>query len=633
MNLFRKITAFCCLLVLLTSIHTRAFGQINTYQEANRFFEQQNFGEALPLFEELLQNNPRSLVFFERTIDSLIGLRKIDEAMTVAVYHAGGEAFALQASVKLSELYHLSGEPGTAIERWIEEAEANILNIQAIYYIGNSASERGEFETAIQIYERANEAAGDDTLFLSEIANNYMLSGNFEKSVEVYFRLITESPEQMPYVQQRFLRMRDVNLFEIASFELEEVLLDLDYSHPAYNQMYQLLVWLLLETEEYNRAYHVARQFENNTPYDIYSLLTLGGQLRSAHQYELAVQSYEYYTETPGSSLFPRALEELGNTHREWALHVSQNQILDYRNIQEITDAAYRYYEELITGFPEYQRLDLALTSIIDLSLDSFKSADQAKDWFHKLQTLDRSDNSAFIHYTEGRIALFNQNFTSARQLLTRADRASDDSNLSEKARYYISLSDVFAGDYEFAEIQLRSLEQRSTSFYANEAIKMRMWINNGLRADSSGSHLAVVGRGLHALHVGKYGDAFEELNQVISDPSNPLGDDMIVELKKSAPPEYYPVLFRHLQDVIEQQPGSPLRERLIWDAISLAIYFSEHKPETDSNPAEFSAISPADPADSYIESYAEKMLMEFPDGFYTPYIREILRNRPEITI
>src|SRR5690625_7972099 len=112
-----------------------------------------------------------------------------------------------------------------------------------------------------------------------------MLAGDFEISVEVYCRLITDSPDQMPFVQQRFLRMRDRNLYEIASFELEEVLAKLDYTHAAYSQMYQLLIWLLIETEEYNRAYHIARQFENSTPYDIYSLFTLGHQLRSSHQF------------------------------------------------------------------------------------------------------------------------------------------------------------------------------------------------------------------------------------------------------------------------------------------------------------------------------------------------------------
>src|SRR5690625_5882797 len=102
--------------------------------------------------------------------------------------------------------------------------------------------------------------------------------------------------------------------------------------------MYQLLIWLLIETEEYNRAYHVARQFENSTPYDIYSLFTLGHQLRSAHQFEIAVQSYEYYLETPTSSLQPRALEELGHTYREWSLYARQNQLLDAGSLLELKD-------------------------------------------------------------------------------------------------------------------------------------------------------------------------------------------------------------------------------------------------------------------------------------------------------
>jgi hypothetical protein len=95
------------------------------------------------------------------------------------------------------------------------------------------------------------------------------------------------------------------------------------------------------------------------------------------------------------------------------------------------------------------------------------------------------------LYYAEGRIALFKK-ILPARQTLTRADRATDNSNLSERARYYVSLSDFYAGDYEFAEIQLRSLERRHTSYYANDAIKLRMWIKNGKRADTTGAVLTI---------------------------------------------------------------------------------------------------------------------------------------------
>src|SRR5690625_5735050 len=174
----------------------------------------------------------------------------------------------------------------------------------------------------------------------------------------------------------------------------------------------------------------------------------------------------------------------------------------------------------------------------------------------------DPGDNLDFINNTEGRIALFSRQFPLARQLLTRADRSADDSNLSEKARYYLALSDLFAGDYEFAEIQLRSLEKRSTSYYANEAIKMRMWISSGLRADSTGGYLEGVSRGLFALHTGECEEAFMELEPVISEPWSSLGDDMIVELNEMARPPYYPPLFNRSEKQIKEQPQSALRDR-----------------------------------------------------------------------
>src|SRR5690625_6706549 len=94
-------------------------------------YEQKNFEESLPLFEKLLQNIPRSLIFFERYIDSLAGLRRYEEAIEVAEYYAGRDSFALQASAKLSELHHLSGQRGLAANRWPEDARANVRNGRA----------------------------------------------------------------------------------------------------------------------------------------------------------------------------------------------------------------------------------------------------------------------------------------------------------------------------------------------------------------------------------------------------------------------------------------------------------------------------------------------------------------------
>src|SRR5690625_7407378 len=102
MSPLTNIPVAALLLLLLAALPREAVGQINTYQEANRYFEQQNFEEALPLFEELLQNNHRSLIFFERYIDSLAGLRRSEETIGVTDVYSCHDSVSLQASVTLS---------------------------------------------------------------------------------------------------------------------------------------------------------------------------------------------------------------------------------------------------------------------------------------------------------------------------------------------------------------------------------------------------------------------------------------------------------------------------------------------------------------------------------------------------
>src|SRR5690625_5830059 len=167
------------------------------------------------------------------------------------------------------------------------------------------------------------------------------------------------------------------------------------------------------------------------------------------------------------------------------------------------------------------------------------------------------------------------------------------------------------------------------------------MWISGGLRADCTGCYLEGISRGLLALHTGEFEEAFLEREPVISESWSPLGDDMIVELKKMAPPPYYPAIFSRIEKLIEEQTESPLRERLIWDAISLAIYFREPagpsaESDTDeqnetaghSTGLELNDTAPGpEQAAEWIEENSEMLLLEFPDGVYGPYVRELVRS------
>ena len=609
------------------------FGQSADYQTANRLIQQQEYEEALPIIRSLYQDDPRSFVYFDRYTQCLINLKMFDEAEEVARDQAGEERFSMQASIKLAEILHLKGNREEAMQTWNRIIERNPGSHQAYYATGNSMSGRQEYDAAIDLFKKARKQMNDDSLFLNELANTYMQAGRFEESVKEYFRLIILSPDQMSLVQQRFLRMRDNTLYEVAAFELEDQLLDLDTDHRAYSPLYQLLMWLLMETEEYQRAFIFARRYENQTPYTIYSLFSLGNQLSSARKFDLATQAFRYYTDSDESSVRFRAMEELAAVYREWGQYLKQNNIQSSTEQDQKFIQAYEINEELIEAAPNYDSAPQIYSNLIDLSVDFYKDLEKAKRWYDEMQsTINRSENP-YLYYAEGRIALFEKDFIMARQALTRADKRSDQSQLSEKTRYYLSLSDFFAGDFEFAEIQLKTLERRNTSYYANDAIQLRMWIKNGLRADSTGSLLETIGNSLYSIHIGNYTEALQDLEPILAQANHSFSDDLILELSAELPDQYNRLKLRLINRASQSQPHSPLKERLLWDQATLVEFFIKNSdfPIPSSLNTEIysfldSSVNLEFTQQSLVDLY-EELLIEFPTGFYAPFVREKLEN------
>src|SRR6056297_57974 len=632
-------------LLLFVSVLPPVQAQSNEFRIANQYMQQQKYEDALPILRDLYQQNPDVFTFYEHLTETLINLKLYDEAVEISNTAVQANRNVTRTRIKLAEIYHISGNKDAAAETWQSVLDKNPRQIQVYHSVAASMADRREYQKAIEIYEMSREEFGNPTLFTNEIANAYMQSGQFEKAVNEYYSIITETPQQMGFVQQRFLRMRNDELYSIASLELEDYLLELDIQHPAYSQLYQLLSWLLLETNEYRRAFVFARQFESRTEQTNFSLYSLGNRLRSARQYEIAADAYSYYVES-GTGPVTRATEEKATTYIMWSRYLDQEGIGSYSQSEDLYNEAYSLNESIIESSPNYNRKDRVLTNLIDLSLDHFKEVSKASRWYKDLSAFAARETSAkpFTLYAEGRIALFNQNYTVARQALTRADKATEDSNLSEKARYYLSLSDFFAGDFEFAEVQLSSLQRRKTSYFANNAIQLGMWIKDGIRVDSTGATLKEFSNALQLLHTGKYEEAAEASRALLEQPSHPFSDDIILQFSNELPVRFQPYILTRLSEQIESNRQSPLRERLMWERAEIAdqLLKSSNNSITENQyyalgesmydyvtdqQRFFNRETTTLLDQNYVTAMYEEILLEFPEGFYAHYAREKLQE------
>jgi len=626
--MFKK--GFPIILFILLIMTDLSFAQSRDFQTANRLMQQQNYEQAIPILSDLHDQNPSSFVFFDRLVDALIQTSELDRAENIVRKQIDRGFVTLQARGILGEILHLKGQQDEALEVWNNALESSNGNIQAHYIIASSMNNRREYDEAIRTYREARDLLNNQTLFLNELANTYMQAGRFDESVNEYFRLILESPRQMAIVQQRFFQMRDQQLYDIASFELEDLMLDLSTTHEAYSSLYQLLSWLLLETEQYERAYNFARYYEEQTSHTVYSLFSMGNRFLAAKQFQYAENAYQFYKESTNLSTRYRSYDELSNTYLQWGNYAEQNNLTPADSIRTLYQKSYNNAEELIEQNAEYEQADRVLSRLAELSLDIFKNRDSAARWFQTLQKISGSDDPYSL-YTEGRIAIFDENFSLARQHLARADRATDQSNLSEKVRYFSALSDFFAGDSEFAEIQLRSLERRNDSYYANDAVQLRMWIQNGMRADTTGSVLDTLGDGVYAIHTGDYERALDQLSPLLQNSQAVLTDDLTVELSTALPVEYSALKLQLINRQIDSNSGSPLLERLMWDRALLVEQIVQGRiiinPDRRSDIEFLNSDVKTEFTRADAEEFFEELILSFPDGFYASFAREKLQQ------
>lgn len=615
----------------------------NTYFIANQMLQRQEYQRAAELFEELHKRNPANFLFLEKATESLINLKQYDKAIEMTQNAASQQYYPERAEIRLGEIYHVRGDTKKAYQIWDEIHKNNKRNLEITLALARAMRDRRAFDRAIKTYKDAAKLFTNSTVLSSELANTYMQAGKYEESIKEYLKLIRDNPDRINYVQSTLLRFNDEYLYDIAILEIGDFLEDLPLNHPAHRDLHQLEIWLLLERELYERALATARNYEESLPHTTYSLYGLGAKLLSERQYELAEQAYRYYVEKNISSAKFQSLEEIGNVYIEWANYLADFNLSSIDKRNELYNKAFKTLTKLQNEAPNYRNLDRILITQSELALDHLHDPGKAGQYLAKLNQQADSSNLAQRNYIQGRIHLYNKEYDRARIAFTKSNKQVRIGELAEKTRYYLALSDFYAGDYEFAKIQLNALERQSTSYFANDAVKLRVWIQDGLQADSTGASLQPFAKAVELFSHGKDDQAMDQLRPVLSPQAfHPLTDEALLEISTHITPEITDITYNLITRFLSTNGRfSPLRERLMWEKARIGdqvmnnpklsfpkSYADQIKDTLTLEEQSYGSSTSQSPKVSFpsdksqVIALYEEILLEFPNGFYASFAR-----------
>ncbi|MDZ7682516.1 MAG: tetratricopeptide repeat protein [Fodinibius sp.] len=612
------------------------------YFAADQLLRQQEYEKAAEKFQQLHDDHPDTYIFLDKLTECLINLKEYDQAISITQQAADRGNLRAQALIRLAEIYHTSGEQEKAFGVWNQVLEKYAGSQQIHLRVARSMKEREAFERAIEIFKKARQMSSDSNTAATELADTYLQAGQYEQAIQEYLQLVRANPQRMNSVQRRLIRFRDDYIYDVAILEISDFLDDLSPSHPSYQNLQQLEVWLLMERKLFERALVNAKNTEEESSNLTYALYNLGSKLLAEQEFALAEQAYSYYIDNNVVTLKNRCREELANVYIQWAKYLQNYNLGLSTKRDKLYQQAFETLESLRQEAPNYPRKDQVLMQLSELSLDVLHEPQKAADYLEELRKLS-TDSTQMAHesYIEGRLHLYNQEYTRARISFSKSSKQERIGDLAEKNRYYLALTDFYAGDYDFAKIQLNALERQTTSYFANDAVQLRLWIQNGLQADSSGAKLDPFAKAIEQFAQGNDQLGINTLTSLLEDDrSNPLVDEALMELSTYQDPENAIFLYRVLSSYLTQQgQASPLYERLLWEKARLADQFVTNENmdpslhaaanDTTGNHSKFFNESPTQiptTVQQLVPIY-EELLINFPNGFYSTYARDRIQE------
>ncbi|WP_245771867.1 tetratricopeptide repeat protein [Rhodothermus profundi] len=570
------------------------------YRAAEQLLRSGQYQQALPLLESLYRERPDVYIFYDRLKQTYENLKRYDDAIRLIEARLDDQAPNPSLLAEKGRLLYLKGNETAARAAWEAAIQAAPRKSGTYRVVYQTLLALRRFDEAIRVLERAQQALSNPSLFLLDLAYLYSLNGRYQEAMEAYRRFLEQDARRLglvqtrlePFLEEPAAREAGINVFKRAVRRTP--------LNPAFRQM---LAWLYLRNDNYNEALKVYRALDRLQQAQGQLLLQFALQARDAGALEVARAALEEILRQAGSPILPEAHYELGR------LYEQQARAGDTTAAQH----ARMMYQRFLTTFPGHPLFPDVLHRLARLELDVLHHSHHADSLLAVVIRRFGGHEVAWqARFDQGRLALQNGNLSAARLAFLRLLETRRTGPLAEAARYQLALLDFYEGAFEAALAQLDILVEDAASDIANDALSLRLLIQENRGPDSLHTPLRRYAYARLLLAQGQLAAALDSLNALQQNVGlHPIADDVTLLrahlLRQLGRPAEALAL---LLEFPLRYPQSPLRDQSLYEAARI-------QEEDLHNPA------------AALKTYT-RLLTEFPGSPLIPEVRLRIRTLRE---
>lgn len=470
---------------------------------------------AVPIYESLLQSDPRNIVYYDALRRGYLQLKDYEKAIGLIESRLMAEKDSPHLLSALGGAYYLMGDEHRADSLWQTVIRRDSKNPSVYRLIAGQLMEYRLYDRAIDVFLQARRETGDPHLFLADLANLYGAFQQYDRATEEFVQLLILQPRQLNDIQSRMSMVLSRPGSIPAAREVIRRSLE---HHGDLVPLRQLYAWVLMEDGAYREALEQYRQIDRLAGGRGTEMLKFARRALDEGQYQIAAAAFQDALDAgPPANILPeirfgqaRAVEEgaaIGDSAR-----VASDQAGQAGAIPESAFSAGRalaLYLTVAQEFPATTQAAQAWFRIGLLRRDRIRDLDGALTAFEQAASSTRGSalaDEARLELVEVHIA---GNDLEAAKRACAPLASSRFPSVRERALFRMAELEYFTANFDSAVSILGPLSEQTGTDLANDALRLLYFIEENrtgdpapLRAFSRGALLERQGRLSEALDV-----------------------------------------------------------------------------------------------------------------------------------
>ena len=378
-------------MVLITLLFFLSFGLnfaqnnplANQIRLAKSFEAKGSFEEAEQIYAKIYDEQSKNYQFYNFYYNVLMNQKKYDKALNLVNTQLKVSPKHINVHGDLGTVFFQLGEEEKANEVWNNALSINPNNAFAYRTIADYLLDNRIIERAIEVLEKGNTVADDNTIFSYDIANLYSITMQYEKATREYCKILAQKPKQLNMIKNKIIGYINANQ------AVEATLRAVEDFYEEENQIYylQLLAALYSRAGKDEKAFDTIIQIEKKTTNNGSSIFSFAQQESRFGNYNSAATAYNYIIRNyPESALYSES--EIGYTRSlEEVLNNSSTSLNNWKPINI----------DLPKAINDYQKLTEAYSNLVNKYSDNKIGWEaefrMAKIYSEKLNNYNKADS------------------------------------------------------------------------------------------------------------------------------------------------------------------------------------------------------------------------------------------------